>query len=105
MFKQVSIMNEAFGNPKGNPQEIDFARLEKQCSNILDEYKKLQEALAAKDPVLVRDALCDITASSLLTFVVLDELANIIGNAVPVKLGEYVATVSMSISDRLKTDS
>lgn len=68
MFKQVSKMNEAFGNPKGNPGEIDFARLDKQCSNILDEYNELQAALAAKDPILVRDALCDIMVFTLGAF-------------------------------------
>jgi hypothetical protein len=68
MFKQVSTMNDAFGNSKGNPQEINFSRLEKQCSNILDEYNELQVALAAKDPILVRDALCDIMVFSLGAF-------------------------------------
>lgn len=68
MFKQVSTMNEAFGNPKGNPQEVDFTRLQKQCSNILDEYNELQEALASQDPILIRDALCDIMVFSLGAF-------------------------------------
>lgn len=59
-FQQVAAMNEAFGNPKGNPKAVDWNRLEKQCKNILDEYIELMAAIAARDPTAVRDALGDV---------------------------------------------
>lgn len=65
MFARVSKMNVAFGNPKGDPNNIDWYRLEKQCKNILGEYKELLEALEAKNLDGVRDALCDINVFSL----------------------------------------
>ncbi|MFH2134057.1 MAG: nucleoside triphosphate pyrophosphohydrolase family protein [Pseudomonadota bacterium] len=65
MFKRVSDMNTAFGNQKGDPVNIDWHRLEKQCKNILGEYKELLEALEARDLDGVRDALCDINVFSL----------------------------------------
>lgn len=65
MFEQVSLMNEAFGNPKGNYESINYERLEKQCRNILDEYNELMAAIAAKDPVAVRDAMCDVMVFTL----------------------------------------
>lgn len=75
-FIQVSEMNEAFGNPKGDPNNIDWNRLEAQCKNILDEYKELMGdpesddpkkvlgALKRRDLNEVRDALCDIQVFS-----------------------------------------
>jgi len=75
MFEQVSEMNTAFGNPKGNPALLDaysteeytaaWQRLEKQCKNILAEYQELQNALADRNLADVRDALCDINVFSL----------------------------------------
>ncbi len=59
-FQQTSAMNEAFNNPKGDPKNIDWERITKQCRNILDEYNELQEALATRDLNKIRDALCDI---------------------------------------------
>ena len=53
-------MNDAFGNPKGNPKAVDWNRLEKQCKNILDEYIELMAAIAARDLTAVRDALGDV---------------------------------------------
>lgn len=65
MFQQVSEMNTAFGNPKGNPTSIDWERLTKQCRNILDEYSELMVALEMRNLDEVRDALCDINVFSL----------------------------------------
>lgn len=65
MFEMVSRMNQAFGNPKGDPKAINWERIEKQCANIYGEYKELLEALEARDLDAVRDALCDINVFSL----------------------------------------
>lgn len=80
MFKQVSEMNEAFGNPKGKPEDFsdtvsvngvsapqltNWSRLEKQCKNILSEYNELMTAIAERNITDVRDALCDINVFSL----------------------------------------
>lgn len=43
-FKQVSNMNTAFGNPKGDFNNINKLRLLKQFSNIFDEYVELLSA-------------------------------------------------------------
>ena len=81
-YQSVAAMNTAFGNPKGNPQEIDWNRVRKQSLNIVDEFGELMVALGADkniikaaienmkwaathvvnpvDPEGVRDALCDI---------------------------------------------
>lgn len=59
-FQRVVEMNEAFGNPKGDHQNINWERLHAQCKNILDEYNELLEAIAYLDKDGVRDALCDI---------------------------------------------
>lgn len=75
-FVQVSEMNTAFGNLKGDPNNIDWNRLEAQCKNILDEYKELMGDPESDDPDKVagalklrnlhgiRDALCDIQVFS-----------------------------------------
>jgi len=83
MFLDVKQMNEAFGNPEGNPADLRMAvpggnekedwervdsmwgRLNAQCKNIKAEYEELQEALAERDVDKVRDALCDINVFSL----------------------------------------
>jgi hypothetical protein len=44
-IQQVADMNVAFGNPKGDFDNIDYERLRKQCANILDEYLELYAAL------------------------------------------------------------
>lgn len=82
-FHMVSIMNDAFGNPKGDPSRVDYNRIRSQCKNILDEYVELMVALGANKARLeeakthmmaqtifdnkfendldaVRDGLCDI---------------------------------------------
>lgn len=90
MFQEVAKMNEAFGNPKGDKDlfhasampvmanaeegvptfdkgdaDKQWARLEKQCKNILSEYNELLEGLAERNLHKVRDALCDINVFSL----------------------------------------
>jgi hypothetical protein len=82
MFEQVVTMNEAFGNPKGNPDEIDFSRLSKQCNNILDEYEELMGALSSENITQIRDALCDIMVFSLGAFHLMGINANADMNAV-----------------------
>lgn len=83
-FKRVSEMNEAFGNPKGNPDDINWPKIRNQCKNIGDEFLELLEGLGlgpayiesirgslqsnitadafnhATDTIAVRDALADI---------------------------------------------
>lgn len=86
MFAYTKSMNEAFGNPEGNPEDFEatpvpcaadqvtlqfnekaWMRLFKQCSNIAGnggeikgEALELLEALSARDVNKTRDALCDI---------------------------------------------
>lgn len=64
-FKRVSKMNEAFGNPKGDPKVIDLIRVHNQCKNIADEYGELMIALGA-DPVLIRCAVADLKLASMI---------------------------------------
>lgn len=70
-FVFVSAMNEAFGNPKGNPLDYDgpwnnaWTRLQSQCKNIPKEYEELQKAFAERHMDAVRDALCDIMVFAL----------------------------------------
>lgn len=82
-FQLVARMNEAFGNPSGDVQNIDWQRIRNQCKNIFDEAFELMEALGAEpdsvefarheimpsivfdnelgvDAHKVRDSLCDI---------------------------------------------
>jgi predicted HAD superfamily Cof-like phosphohydrolase len=44
-FELVSEMNTAFGNPKGDPTNIDWTKVQKQCLNIPDEVGELFAAL------------------------------------------------------------
>jgi len=53
-------MNQMFGNERGDPNNIDWARLENQCKNIPSEYNELKDALRDKDVEKARDALCDL---------------------------------------------
>lgn len=46
-FQLVSFMNEAFGNRKGDPQNIDLNRVRNQSKNIFDEFCELMVALGA----------------------------------------------------------
>jgi hypothetical protein len=80
-------MNTAFGNPKGNPLNIDVQRIRKQCLSIPDEVGELMIALGADEALIkaavthlkwvaaqaddtafnlenTRDALCDINVFS-----------------------------------------
>jgi hypothetical protein len=85
-FQRVAAMNVAFGNPAGEPGDIDWERIRKQCLNIPDEVGELfialgcdptrvkailyslkrcmDERLCTTDPLGVRDALCDINVFS-----------------------------------------
>jgi len=65
MFDEVADMNTTFGNPQGDRNNVDWARLENQAKNIKDEYDELMEAIAKRDINEVRDALCDINVFSL----------------------------------------
>lgn len=44
-FQRVAEMNEAFGNPKGNYQNIDWTKVRNQYRNIFDEYLEGLKAL------------------------------------------------------------
>jgi hypothetical protein len=78
MFQLVSEMNEAFGNPKGNPGAINALRLMSQCKNIAKEYQELMKefgvevkvehlskAVSGGNVANIRDALCDIMVFAL----------------------------------------
>lgn len=70
MFNHVKEMNTAFGNPEGRasvyaesgPQaDAAWAKLGKQCANIVQEYRELLTAIDDdKSLDETRDALCDI---------------------------------------------
>lgn len=68
MFKSVKDMNTAFGNPEGDPRDLDWTRLEKQISNVKDEYNETMLALQNRDVEQVRDGLCDIMVFALGAF-------------------------------------
>lgn len=83
-FQRVAEMNEAFGNPKGDAENINWTKVRSQCKNIFDEYLELLKGLGLNgrdlsdlsdahklatyaedfngvpDVEAVRDALCDI---------------------------------------------
>ena len=85
-FTRVAAMNKAFGNPQGDPHNIDPQPLRRQCLNIADELGELYIALGADPSKIkgcvaalkaaavagafgldldgVRDALCDINVFS-----------------------------------------
>jgi hypothetical protein len=66
MFKDVSELNEAFGNPQGNPLNPNWDRLRNQALNIKDEYFELMDdGIDAKNMTEVRDAICDILVFTL----------------------------------------
>ncbi len=54
IFQRIAEMNEAFGNPKGDSQEIHVERIRKQCLNIPDEVCELMIALGA-DPAIMKE--------------------------------------------------
>lgn len=55
-FQRVSEMNTAFGNPKGDPANIDWDRVRHQTMNIADEFGETMIALGAT-PLLVKAAV------------------------------------------------
>lgn len=86
-FQKVSGMNEAFGNKKGDPKNIDIQRVRNQSVNILDEFIELMKAQGLDEEALeklkyarsgitpsswtdtfdldkTRDALCDVNVFS-----------------------------------------
>jgi len=66
IFQQVSDLNVAFGNFKGNPERPDWDKLKSQAENILDEYNELMDdGIDAKNMTEVRDAICDILTFTL----------------------------------------
>lgn len=70
IFQLVAQMNEAFGNPRGNPHAIDWARVQQQARNIAgdhnkDEYGELSDAIAVQSVDDARDAFCDIIVFAL----------------------------------------
>jgi hypothetical protein len=66
MFQAVSDLNVAYGNSKGDPTNPDWARLESQAKNILDEYNELMDdGISVKNITEVRDAICDILVFTL----------------------------------------
>ena len=56
-------MNTAFGNPKGDPTNIDWQRVRKQCLNLPDELGELFIALGA-EPVGVKQAVFALKAAA-----------------------------------------
>lgn len=59
-FALVAAMNTAFNNPKGDPHNVDWARLKSQVENIRRELKETLDAIEARDLEQTRDGLCDI---------------------------------------------
>jgi len=55
-YQRVSKMNTAFGNPKGDAERIDWARVRRQVLNIADEFGETVIALGA-DAEVVKDAV------------------------------------------------
>lgn len=51
-FELVSAMNAAFGNPKGDPANIDWDRVRNQSLNIADEFGELMVALGADETLI-----------------------------------------------------
>lgn len=45
----VGVMNTAFGNPKGDPKQIDWTKVRNQCKNIGHELGELLKALGANE--------------------------------------------------------
>lgn len=87
IFERIKEMNEAFGNPEGDPKNINWDVIKSQCNSILDEFIELQRGLGLEETTLrflmgargsldqavypltpnlkdVRDALCDINVFS-----------------------------------------
>lgn len=46
-FQMVSAMNTAFGNPQGDPHNIDWKRVRSQFKNVGHEFVELMTALGA----------------------------------------------------------
>ena len=56
IFQKVAAMNNAFGNPAGNPKSINLERVRTQSLNIADELGELFSALGS-DPAIVKEAV------------------------------------------------
>ncbi len=66
MAAAVARLNEAFGNPAGDPNKPNWDRLKSQAQNILDEYNELMDdGIDTKNMDEVRDAICDILVFTL----------------------------------------
>lgn len=79
LFRLVSDMNIAFGNPKGDPKRINGEKLLSQCKNLGKEYQELMAAFGIEIEITykprdpghnvnvgdIRDALCDMNVFSL----------------------------------------
>jgi len=69
MFAFVKRMNTAFGNPEGNPSNIDWNRLKSQVANIQDEFNEtMDDGIGPQDLEKTRDGLCDIMVFALGAF-------------------------------------
>lgn len=44
-FQAVAAMNEAFGNPKGDPKNVNWDKIRSQFKNVFDEYLEGLKAL------------------------------------------------------------
>lgn len=55
-FELVSMMNTAFGNPKGDPLNIDWTKVRRQFKNVGHEFCELLQALGL-DPACVENIL------------------------------------------------
>jgi hypothetical protein len=66
MFEDVSSLNEAFGNAKGDPLNPNWEKLKNQAKNIGDEYRELMDrGIAPQNMKEVRDGICDILVFAL----------------------------------------
>lgn len=59
-FENVSLLNVAYGNNKGDSTNPNWSKIKSQAENIQDEYDELMEAIKTNDIEQVRDAICDI---------------------------------------------
>jgi hypothetical protein len=53
-FEMVSKMNEAFGNSKGDPFNIDWDKIRRQTRNIFDEYCEALQSLGMDEYFIKR---------------------------------------------------
>lgn len=65
MNRAVKAINVAFGNPEGDPKNVDLEELRRQAAGVKEEYEEFIEALDNNDPKGMRDAACDIMVFAL----------------------------------------